>query len=178
MNIKDILTELGQQMGLGKLKLDDNRVCRLVFDRKFTVDIEATHDEKIVHIYAAVCIIPPFNKEKLYETILDSNPFGRGTGGAIFGIDLEMGEILMTRTLVMEKIDYQDFVNILESFVNHLEAWTEKIDKEDYIKGPTKSPRKELSGLPSDDEDEDDKDDDDEDDGKNNPSFDSGFIKA
>lgn len=132
MKIESLLTELGNQMGLPNLKLDENKVCRLIFDKKFTVDIEASEDLKIVHIYSALCIIPPRDKENLYESLLEASLFGRGTGGASFGVDLEMGEILLSITIEMEKTDYQDFVNILEKFVNHVEAWTEKIDKGEY----------------------------------------------
>lgn len=136
MKIESILTELGNQMGLPNLKLDANKVCRLIFDKKFTVDIEASEDLKIVHLYSALCTIPPSDKETLYESLLEANLFGRGTGGAAFGVDTEPGreEILLSRTVVMEKTDYQDFVNILESFVNHVEAWTDKIDKGEYSK--------------------------------------------
>lgn len=132
MKIESLLTELGNQMGLPNLKLDENKVCRLIFDKKFTVDIEASEDLKIVHIYSALCIIPPRDKENLYESLLEASLFGRGTGGASFGVDVEMGEILLSVTVEMEKTDYQDFVNILEKFVNHVEAWTEKIDKGEY----------------------------------------------
>jgi hypothetical protein len=43
-----------------------------------------------------------------------------------------MGEILLCTSVSVERVVYQDFVNILESFVNHVEAWTEKIEKGDY----------------------------------------------
>lgn len=121
-------------MGLPNLKLDDNKVCRLIFDKKFTVDIEASEDLKKVHIYSALCTIPPRDKENLFESLLEANLFGRGTGGAAFGVDLEMGEILLSVSMVMDKTDYQDFVNTLESFVNHVEAWTEKIDTGTYAR--------------------------------------------
>lgn len=142
MDINSILLELGKQMGLPNLKLDENRVCRLIFDKKFTVDIEASDDEQTVHIYSALCMIPPRDKEKLFESLLEGNLFGRGTGGASFGLDLEMGEILLSRTVRIEKLDYQDFVNILESFVNHVEAWTNKIDTGEYAHGqkPSSTP--------------------------------------
>lgn len=143
MKIESVLTELGNQMGLPNLKLDGNKVCRLIFDKKFTVDIEASEDLKIVHIYSALCIIPARDKETLYESLLEANLFGRGTGGSAFGIDLEMGEILLSRTIEMDKVDYQDFVNVLEAFVNHVEAWTDKIDKGEYSKE-----RRGISSIP------------------------------
>lgn len=155
MKIESILTELGNQMNLPNLKLDDNKVCRLIFDKKFTVDIEASEDLKTVHLYSALCIIPPRDKENLYEALLEANLFGRGTGiNASFGLDLEMGEILLSLTFKdMDKVDYQDFVNALESFVNHVEAWTDKIDKGEYSRdrraAPPPSPGSEKKSAPA-----------------------------
>lgn len=128
MDINSILLELGHQMGLDNLKLDQNRVCRLVFDKKYVVDIEATEDEKVVHIYSTITAIPAEGKERFYETFLEANLFGKGTGGATFGINKMENELMLTRAINMETCDYQEFVNILESFVNHVESWMTNIE--------------------------------------------------
>lgn len=154
MHIENVLKELGNKMGLPNLKLDENKVCRLIFDKKFTIDIEASEDLKIVHLYSAICIIPPENQLKLYESLLEANLFGRGTGGSAFGVDLEMGEILLSRSLEMEKTDYQDFETILEAFVNHVEAWTEKIDTGEYAHGTKSSSSSSSRGSSSSMEDD------------------------
>lgn len=136
MSIEDILKELGSQMGLPNLHLDDNNVCRLVFDKRFTVDIEASPDKKSVHMYSALCELPPEGREELYEALLEANLFGRGTGGAAFGVDKEMNEILLNISFAaIEDVPLQTFINTLESFVNYVEAWTEKLDKRDYSRG-------------------------------------------
>lgn len=128
MNIRDVLKELGAHMGLDNLKLDENRVCRLVFDKEFAVDIEASEDEKIVHIYAKVVSAPPEKREEFYALLLEANLFGKGTGGSMFALDQTQNDVYLCRALSMDSTDYQDFVNILESFINHLEAWAKKID--------------------------------------------------
>ena len=128
MNIRDVLKELGSQMGLDNLKLDENRVCRLVFDKEYAVDIEASEDEKIVHIYARGVSVPPEKREEFYALLLEANLFGKGTGGAMFALDQTQNDVYLCRALAMDSTDYQDFVNVLESFVNHLEAWAKKID--------------------------------------------------
>lgn len=151
MNIDDLLAELGSKMGLPQLKLDQNKVCRLVFDKKYTVDIEASEDLKTVYVYSALCIIPPENKETLYQSLLEANLFGRGTGGAAFGIDLEMGEVLLSTQLDMDDVDYNKFVQVLESFVNHVEAWTQKIDSGDYAR--ESAPASSIGKRPDDDDD-------------------------
>jgi hypothetical protein len=131
MDIHAILSQLGEQMGLPQLKLDENRVCRLIFDQRLTVDIEASDDEKIVYLYAVAGKLPPEGKEAVMANILEANLFGKGTGGATFALDHNHHEIYMCRILSVEAVPYQEFVNILEGFVNHLEAWMDKIDRGD-----------------------------------------------
>lgn len=131
MDIHAILSQLGDQMGLSQLKLDENRVCRLVFDQRLTVDIEASDDEKIVYIYALAGQMPPEGKEAIMANLLEANLFGKGTGGSSFALDHNHQEIYLCRILSVEALHYQDFVNILEGFVNHLEAWMDKIDRGD-----------------------------------------------
>ncbi len=131
MDIHAILSQLGQQMGLPQLKLDDNRVCRLVFDQRLVVDIEATDDEKIVHLYALAGEVPPENKEDFMSVLLEANLFGKGTGGSSFALDHNHQEVYLCRVILIDSLAYQDFVNLLEAFVNHLEAWMDKIDRGD-----------------------------------------------
>lgn len=133
MDIHAILSQLGQQMGLPQLKLDENRVCRLVFDQKLVVDIEASDDEKIVHLYALAGAMPPENKEDFMAVLLEANLFGKGTGSCAFALDHNHQDVYLCRIVLIESIVYQDFVNILESFVNHLEAWMEKIERGDML---------------------------------------------
>ncbi len=132
MDINAILSELGGQIGLEGLKLDENGVCRLVFDDVLVVDIESSDDAKTVSFHAQVCELPPEGREKLYRVALEESLFGLGTGGSSFGLDSQRGELLLWRTFPMEHIAYQDFVNILESFVNHLELWKKKTDEMDF----------------------------------------------
>lgn len=132
MNLKDILAELGKQIGLDDVKLDENGLCRLVFDKNYIVDIEEAEDKKTVHIYSPICIIPTEGKEALYATILEANLFGQGTGGATFAIDQNLNEVLLFRTLDIEKTDYQDFANELEEFVGWVATWMEKIKAQDF----------------------------------------------
>jgi hypothetical protein len=126
MNIRDVLAELGHQMGLN-VTLNDEGVCRLVFDDRFSVDVEASPDNDAVHLYSVLCPVPPENKEPFYERLLEANLFGGDTGGAWFALDGAHGEVVLNRTLKMTDTDYRDFADLLEAFVNHLEAWTDKL---------------------------------------------------
>jgi len=135
MDINAILAELGGQIGLEGLKLDENGVCRLVFDDVLVVDIESSDNGELVNLHAQVCEIPSEGREELYKLALEESLFGLGTGGASFGLDSQRGELLLWRSVATDKIDYQDFVNIMESFVNHLELWMQKVQGADFSSG-------------------------------------------
>lgn len=126
MNIRDVLAELGHQMGLN-VTLNDEGVCRLVFDDRFSVDVEASPDNDAVHLYSVLCPVPPENKEPFYERLLEANLFGGDTGGAWFALDGVHGEVVLNRTVKMTNTDYQDFADLLEAFVAHLESWSDKL---------------------------------------------------
>ncbi len=129
MHIDDILSELGKAMGLGDIGLDENRVLRLVFDDRHVVDMEATEDYKTLHIYSVLSSVPEDGKLELYEALLYANLFGQETGGATLCVDPSAKEVLLCTRCEMEKTDYQDFVNLLENFLNHVEHWKDKIEK-------------------------------------------------
>jgi hypothetical protein len=131
MRIQDLLTELGKQMNLPGLKLDENRVCRLIFDKVLVVDIEASEDGRTIYIYGKAGEVPPEGKEEFMGTLLEANLFGKGTGGAMFAVDHHRQSVYLCRILATETTQYQDFTNILEAFVNHLEAWMQKIERGD-----------------------------------------------
>lgn len=126
MNIRDALAELGHQMGVN-VTLNEEGVCRLVFDERFLVDIEASPDQDAVHLYSVLCPIPPDDKERFYERLLEANLFGGDTGGAWFALDSAHGEVVLNRTVSMANTDYREFADALEGFVNHLEAWDDKL---------------------------------------------------
>ncbi len=127
MHLQDMIAELGREMGIPGLALDENGLCRLVFDTKLVVDLEASSDGKVMHVYSVVCGIPPENREAFYDSLLAANLFGQETGGAAFARDETADEILLCTRVNPDKTDFRDFVNQLEDFVNHLETWIEKL---------------------------------------------------
>ena len=134
MDIAEAVKQLGQSMGL-PLQLDQNRACRLIFDGRIEVDIEAPADRPdTVFVSCAVGIVPAGDREAVFQSLLEANLFGRGTGGAVLAVDNEFNEIMLQRTLSMKSIFFQDFVKELEQFVLHASAWTEQLAKFSHAK--------------------------------------------
>ncbi|WP_461833103.1 type III secretion system chaperone [Desulfothermus sp.] len=129
MHLKDLLKQLGQEMGLGTLEMDEDNTCRLVFDDIINVDLEVTDDNKILWIYSVIGVLPVDNREKFYERLLSANLFGKETGDAAFAVDTNTKEVLLITKVNLEKIDFQDFINLLELFVDRTEFWIDEIKR-------------------------------------------------
>jgi hypothetical protein len=127
MDIRNLLKEMGNQTGLGDIVLDENNVCRLVFDDRLAVDVEALPDGKKFYIHASVGLTPYENRATFFEELLAANLFGQGTAGATLALDRDLGEIILFREFETEKTDYQEFVSALEVFLSRLEYWTERV---------------------------------------------------
>lgn len=128
MNIPDALTELGTHIGLPDLALNENGLCRVVFDDLLTVDFESMDEGRTLHLSAPIRTLPtqPDQAEALYAELLSGHLLGAATSGAYFSISEADDEVLFERKLEMNRLDYTSFSNALEGFINHLEAWTEK----------------------------------------------------
>ncbi len=129
MNIDDALNELGSQIGLSSLAVNDAGLCRVVFDEVLTVDFEAMDDGRILHLSSPVLPFDPeVQGEDLMAKLLEANFLGVATGGAHFSTSDD--EILLERSLDIQLMDFTGFTQAVESFVNHLEGWRAKLDTE------------------------------------------------
>lgn len=128
MSLQNFLSELGSQMGLPSLKLDAQGLARLVFDGRIVIDIEDDADARCVHLYSVLGSLPAEGREALYEQLLGANLFGTGTGGAVFAVDTLQNEIVLSRTLSTDRLDFTAFSQALESLVNQVESWTGRLN--------------------------------------------------
>lgn len=128
MNIPDALAELGRQIGLVDLALNDSGLCRVVFDKSLVVDFEEMDEGRTLHISSTIAALDPDTQGELYlQTLLRANLLGVATGGACFSIAEEDSEVVFERRLEMSSLDFTGFSQAVESFVNHLEGWKAKL---------------------------------------------------
>ncbi|GEP43704.1 type III secretion system chaperone [Brevifollis gellanilyticus] len=128
MNIADALTELGRQMGMADLALNDSGLCRVVFDHSLVVDFEEMDEGKTLHLSSSIASLDADTHGELYfQTLLSANLLGVATGGACFSITDDNSEVIFERRLEMNSLDFTGFNHAVESFVNHLEGWKEKL---------------------------------------------------
>ena len=74
------------------------------------------------------CNVAPYPKvkEELFVTqAMLANLFGQGTKGAILGLNSD-GTILTLTMIIDYPVDYKDFRNSLEDFINVMDFWREE----------------------------------------------------
>lgn len=126
MTIDDVIRKLGEHVGL-PLALDANQTCRLVIDGTIEVDLDADPSGPQLVISGAIGTVPASGQEALFRVLLEANLFGRGTGGAVLALDERFNEIVLSRTLMTDRIHFQDVIEAIEQFVHHSKIWRERL---------------------------------------------------
>ena len=68
---------------------------------------------------------PKENEEVLYNEMLSANLFGQGTKGATLGLN-ERGNLLTISQVVDYNIEYRDFKELIDDFINMIDFWKEQ----------------------------------------------------
>ncbi len=85
-------------------------------------------------LFTPVAPLPKKKKEEFLLKAMTANLFGRETGGAALGLDRE-GEQVTLLTFLPEQLNYRDFHDYLEDFVNYADAW--RVETTEFIEQPT-----------------------------------------
>mgnify|MGYP001190431276 CR=1 FL=1 len=131
MAIEDLVKELGRQMNL-PLALDRQRGCRLVFDERWTVDIEAAEDrEDRVYLTAPIGPVPAGTGAALLREMLSANLYGRGTAGAALALDPVRNAVVVQRILPADRLDFATFQRAIEDLIDAARTWRERFSAGD-----------------------------------------------
>lgn len=128
MELNALLESLAAQIGLPQLSLDNNGVCRLVFDAKLTLDLEPADNGATVYLYAVIGNAPLTAPGELFSSLLSANYFCRETGSAFFSYDTDSGDILLQQKFLLDGLTPPVFLAQFEQFVATAESWLARID--------------------------------------------------
>jgi len=128
VKLANVLSELGDRLGLGTLELDQDGGCLLAFDNDLLVDIEQASDGPGFHLSATVCAAPQQKREAVFAELLEANLQGRGTGCACLALDADLDEIVLSQTIAHDDIELEAFEQALEAFLNVLEHWKQRYE--------------------------------------------------
>jgi Tir chaperone protein (CesT) family len=125
--VNDLIAGMAQQLGLS-MELNDEGACRLVFEDKYTVDIQVQEGQENRFYFVSTVGQAEAPTEAQLRTLLDANLFGQGTGEAALAYDPDMEEILLQRCFDARYVDLGQLMAALEEFVNIVASWTERLD--------------------------------------------------
>lgn len=93
------------------------------------LNVEYHEEANAVSLASLLCFYPPESqKAALFEALLHGHAFGLLTGGASFGADPEAGKVFLFKTLPLDRLDGDGFVEALQGFHGVSRAWKEAYD--------------------------------------------------
>lgn len=146
-NYKQLLSELGQAVGLPDLSPDKDNYCCLGFDDKIITHLQYNEENEILMLFAQLGTIDEDKTVALYPRLLKANLFWQGTGGATIGVDDETREVLMSYQTPMRLIDFTKFQELLEGFINTAELWINTLEAVQHGEGMV-LPKEGNKGMP------------------------------
>lgn len=78
------------------------------------------------YMQTAIHRVPEYGTEMLFITLMEANLLGQGTGGGILGISSD-GDIFLLSKKLLQDLNYQEFKEKIEEFINYVEFWRMEI---------------------------------------------------
>lgn len=146
MKVEALLNNLSRDLG-APLQLDESHKCRIVYEDRLDIYLESNQERELLHMYALLCPIPTEHRLELYEMLLSEHLMGFGSGNAVFGECIKLGELMLFREIDMDEMDYHDFLVALQNFVKAHDFWTERIDEEFHLRNEVRVSPETLLGY-------------------------------
>lgn len=109
-----------------ELELEDSLATDVpgVYALPFEDNLNITMSEQSSNLTLS-CVVGPAkkqNEEDFYTRVMLGNLFGQGTKGSILGLSDDANQLLLNQS-INYTIDYKEFRDILEDFINTAEYW-------------------------------------------------------
>lgn len=99
-------------------------VYEYLLEEDLAVRIKALQPQGFIFT-ATLGVVPKDREEDFLLTMLSGNLFGKDTFRAVLGLDASGKQIVLSRTITA-RIDYREFKEILEDFVQILTYWRQE----------------------------------------------------
>jgi hypothetical protein len=119
------LTTICQELGLSMPPLTEKEYTLTLNP---AVSLSIRHLDPGCALSARIALCPTKNREELFLHLMSANFLGQGTGSARIGLSLDEKFLTLSRGFPYE-MNYQDFKEKVEEFVNYLLYWREELMK-------------------------------------------------
>jgi len=136
MDIKEILFELGNILGLENIKLNENGATRLVFDDKLAVNIQYDTLSEALALTSDFASLTDGAPQHLFENLLEIHSKSFPPSLNHFAIADDPRRIVFHTKFETDDLEVSKFVKHLESFVNELEEWDKLYNEGRFSEAP------------------------------------------
>ncbi len=126
--LQDFLSRLCSDLKIVSSFPFDEKEKHVMFSPREGVDLFLQEMDQGVYFHATIIACPQIKKEDLFLYLMRANLLGRGTGGTSIGLDPQEKFLTLSRSLAYE-LNYTEFKEKLEDFVNYLLYWRGEIEK-------------------------------------------------
>lgn len=143
-HLEAMVEQLGRELEISGLALDEHGYACLFFDET-AVNLEVD-ENGLLFLYTNIGTIPKQDREGFYRILLEANYFFQSTGGATIGIDEAEGIVLLIMQTRSQALEYEDFRQMLENFINITDTWTRRLSEfmPETSPAPATAPRIDL----------------------------------
>lgn len=123
--LKELIHNLLKEIDLSKksTKIDENTYQ---IDLSSDLSITIKKIDPGYYLQTPICEVPDLEAEMLFISLMEANLFGQGTGGGVLGISPD-GDSFVFSKKILNDINYQQFKEKIEEFVNYVEFWRMEI---------------------------------------------------
>lgn len=122
-----IVKQIGNQFGIDDLELSSDGLCTIRVDDKFNVFIEVASDTNQIRFYGVVKAFESTVSKNILVNILVENMPSKVKGNSYFAVNRDTRKLLLCSEIDIVSLDFDVFVQRMESFVNYLEIVLEMI---------------------------------------------------
>ena len=120
------LTLICQELNMVVPQLEPEKGYTLVLNP--TVSLSLRTLDPGFSLFSTIAPCPEKNREELFLFLMSANFLGQGTGGSRIGLNLDEKLLTLSWGFPYE-MNYQDFRDRIEEFVNYLLYWRTEIGK-------------------------------------------------
>lgn len=118
-----VVAEFGALLGMPGLRLDEQRHCSLLFDRRHRLAIACDSASGRLVLHCAVGPLPPGAGADTLSTLLRANYLWRGTQGATLSLDPDGRQITLMSALPLQGLDVPQLNGAVERLLDGVDAW-------------------------------------------------------
>ncbi len=144
--VQSIFSEIGTNIGIPDLALDDSDHLGIVTDDGVGVNFEYFEDDDVLVIYSTIGEVPEEHRLRFYEELLHANFLWQATAGATLSLAPRGNLVMLNASVTVHDLDRAKLLKVTDHFAKLSWAWSDRLQaivdgtvEDDETEGPQES---------------------------------------